>query len=227
MLKRLTVGLVLALGAAAVCYGVISLPDRRPAGRLGDLKIKGPFGFEPNVGQADAGVRFVGRGADFRMALSSREIVLTSLDGFGYVEQWYREEEFRVKLVGALDGDSAGLDPLPGKSRFARHTNIPNYRRVFFPDVYNGIDMTCAGNQKQLEILFVVRNGARPDAIRLEWAGAGRPKIAQDGTLTMRTPLGEFRVLPPVMIDSFDGERRPAPGQFVLAGKRRARFSAP
>jgi hypothetical protein len=227
MKPRLAIAVVLATCGAAVCHAVISLPERPPSRRLGDLRLRGKFGFEPNVGQAGSAAQFVARGEDFTLALSYREIVLTYLEGFGDVDQWFREEEFRLKLLGAQAGQPAGLDPLPGKSTFASRTDVPNYERVAFQDVYPGVDLICSGTQKRLELTFVIHGTAKTDAIRLEWSGSWRTRVTPDGSLTLRTSLGEIRVKPPIMIDSFGGEQRAAPGRFTREGRHRAGFVMP
>jgi hypothetical protein len=42
------------------------------------------------------------------------------------------------------------------------HTNIPNYAKVRYRNVYPGIDLIYYGNQRQLEYDFVVNPGADP-----------------------------------------------------------------
>ena len=64
-----------------------------------------------------------------------------------------------MRLVGANPSPQVvGLDELPGKSNYFLgndpkkwHTNVPNYSKVQYKDIYPGIDLIYYGNQRQLE----------------------------------------------------------------------------
>ena len=86
----------------------------------------------------------------------------------------------RMKLVGANpQAKVSGLDELPGKSNYfigndpkKWRTNVPNYAKVKYANVYPGVDLVYYGNQRQLEYDFVVQPGADPRQIVLD-VGAG------------------------------------------------------
>ncbi len=102
----------------------------------------------------------------------------------------------RMKLVGANPQAKVdGLDQLPGKSNYfigndprKWRTNVANYAKVKYKDVYPGVDLVYYGNQGQLEYDFVVKPGADPNQIALD--------VGADG---VRPPGGERRA---------EGERR-------------------
>ncbi|HMD96674.1 MAG TPA: hypothetical protein VKM93_04995, partial [Terriglobia bacterium] len=81
----------------------------------------------------------------------------------------------RMQLAGASqDATITGTDELPGKSNYFIGsdsskwlTNVPNYARVRYHDVYPGIDLVYYGNEGQLEYDFVVAPGGDPGDIRL------------------------------------------------------------
>jgi hypothetical protein len=81
----------------------------------------------------------------------------------------------RMKLVGANGrANVTGLEELPGKSNYfigsdpkKWHTNVPNYVRVKYANVYPGVDLVYYGNQGKLEYDFVVQPGADPHSIEL------------------------------------------------------------
>jgi hypothetical protein len=81
----------------------------------------------------------------------------------------------RLKLVGANSKSKVvGIDELPGKSNYfigndpkKWRTNVPNYAKVRYQDVYPGVDLVYYGNQRQLEYDFIVAPGADPNAISL------------------------------------------------------------
>ena len=68
----------------------------------------------------------------------------------------------RMRLVGAnARAKVTGLEELPGKSSYfigndpeKWRTNVPNYARVEYANVYPGVDLVYYGNQRQLEYDF-------------------------------------------------------------------------
>jgi len=100
----------------------------------------------------------------------------------------------RMKLVGAnASAKVSGGDELPGKSNYFQgndpqrwRTNVPQYARVRYEQVYPGIDLVYYGNQRQLEYDFVVAPGADPGAIKLAVAGATARAILKSDSATER-----------------------------------------
>jgi hypothetical protein len=76
----------------------------------------------------------------------------------------------RMKLVGANPNPKfVGMEELPGKSNYfigndpqKWRTNVPNYAKVKYANVYPGVDLVYYGNQGQLEYDFVVQPGWDP-----------------------------------------------------------------
>ncbi len=113
----------------------------------------------------------------------------------------------RMKLVGANPAPQvSGLEELPGKSNYfigndpkKWRTNVPNYAKVQYKNVYPGVDLTYYGNQQQLEYDFVVSPGADPRSITLAIDGAGTAKIDAQGNLVLRVGGGQVRLHKPVV----------------------------
>ncbi|MBL8228160.1 MAG: SBBP repeat-containing protein [Bryobacterales bacterium] len=120
------------------------------------------------------------------------------------------------------------VDKLPGYSNYllgADETkwvrNVPQYARVRYRDVYDGIDVVYYGNQQRLEYDFVVKPNADPDAIRIRWEGIDDVRIASNGDLVLVLPEGELRQLRPQIYQESGGKRVPVEGAYrLLAGKR-------
>ncbi|MGA3326140.1 MAG: SBBP repeat-containing protein [Terriglobia bacterium] len=157
----------------------------------------------------------------------------------------------RMKLVGAnASAAVTGADELPGKSNYfigndpkKWRTNVSNYSKVKYQNVYPGVDLVYYGNQRQLEYDFVVAPGANPSAIALD-VGAGlvptqgRPqgsplRIADNGDLVVETDGGEVRFHKPLVyqpaINSRQrimdyGQRTPVEGHFVLQANNQVGF---
>ena len=137
---------------------------------------KFPLGFEANQGQADPEVIFLSRGQGYSLLLTSTEAEFQfPIDDFQLsIESTKRNRHsaieirqscsFRMKLVGANPKAAVeGIDKLPGISNYFKGndprkwlTNIPNYAKVRYHDIYPGIDLVYYGNPQQLEYDLVV-----------------------------------------------------------------------
>lgn len=129
----------------------------------------------------------------------------------------------RMKVLGAnRSATAAGVDELPGKSNYfigndARkwHTDVPNYAKVRYRNIYPGVDLVYYGKQGQLEYDFVVAPGADPRSISLELSeGLASPKqarqaaaarIAANGDLVIGLSGGEVRLHKPTVYQPANG----------------------
>ena len=121
-----------------------------------------PLSFEVNQGQTDGHVKFLSRGSGYSLFLTSTEAVL-SLHRSGPGDTAGRGDNgpdvLRMNLVGANQhARIEGLDQLPGKSNYFIgknprnwRTNISTYGRVYYHEIYKGVDLVYYGNQRQLE----------------------------------------------------------------------------
>jgi len=123
-----------------------------------------------------------------------------------------------MKLVGANPhAKVSGLEELPGKSNYfigndpkKWRTNVSNYAKVKYSDVYPGVDLVYYGNQGKLEYDFVVRPGADPRQIALQLVApaSSRSNAAKmaalrldgNGDLVVGTDGGEIIFHKPVVL---------------------------
>jgi len=238
----LSPGLMLTMLCATSAIGATQ--DKPPANpRVADYG-KLPLAFEANAGQTDGRVKFLSRGSGYALFLTGDEAVLK-------LPKATAHGVLRMKLVGAnLDAAVAGANELPGKSNYfigkdptKWRTNVPNYAKVKYPDVYPGVDLVYYGSQSgQLEYDFVVAPGADPSAITMNVAadsahrakGKPRPlRIAADGDLLVKVGSGEVRFHKPVVYQSESSGARSAgaerrilkEGRFVLRSANRVGFA--
>jgi hypothetical protein len=217
-----------------------------------------PLSFEPNRGQAAEPVKFMARGSGYTLFLTNQEAVLSL--GADKAKPATRPRTpkagarsaalppqsrtaLRMKLVGANPDVSAeGTDELLGKSNYFIgsdranwHTDIPNYSKVRYHNVYPGVDLVYYGNQGRLEYDFVVVPGADPGQIALSFKGAKRMRIdPATGDLLLKATGGEVRFHKPVVYQPAsegaleqnspaDGST-PVQGSFHTAGHGRVTF---
>ncbi|MFN3650500.1 MAG: SBBP repeat-containing protein [Armatimonadota bacterium] len=198
-----------------------------------------PLTFEPNVGQADAGVRFVSYGAGSTLHLKPSEAVLALANDVAAARELAEAEQpsvVRMQLVGgnpsaagAPEGERQGeTHYLTGRSRESWRSHVPGYGKVRFSSVYPGVDLLYYGKQSQLEYDFVVQPGASPDRIQLAFAdGHGGPlslKLEAGGGLRLDTPAGPVRHSAPVVYQEARGRRVPVESRYTLLAANRIGF---
>ena len=155
-----------------------------------------PMSFEPcfEAMCADAGsqAKYFSRGTGYVLFLASTEAVLDAGPS--------KKPTLRMKLLRSNSGASIeGMDPLPGKSNYfigknpqSWWSNVTNYAKVRYRNVYPGVDLVYYGNGSQLEYDFVLSAGADPNAIALTFPGARNVSIDQGGDLVLTTDRGKI-----------------------------------
>ena len=112
----------------------------------------------------------------------------------------------RMRLIGSnRDAQAAGLDPLPGTANYFLgndpqkwRTNVMNYSKVGYRDVYPGIDLVYYGNQRQLEYDFVIAPGSDPKTIKVGFGSARACLDEETGDLVLNAAGTKVRFNRPV-----------------------------
>ncbi|HEY6187057.1 MAG TPA: SBBP repeat-containing protein [Pyrinomonadaceae bacterium] len=199
-----------------------------------------PLRFETNQGQTDASVRFLSHGRGYSLFLTPTQAVLALGDSGKAMEgessskgQTNKRRRLagpavlRMSLVGAsANPHIEGLGELPGRSNYfigrdpqKWRTNLTGYSRVQYEGIYPGVDMVYYGKQRQLEYDFVVAPGADPHIIRLDFDGAEKIEIDEQGDLVLSLAGRQVRQHKPFMYQAEDGgRRREVSGGYVLKG---------
>jgi hypothetical protein len=203
-----------------------------------------PLHFEANQGQTDAEVKFLARGSGYGLFLTASESVLVlgkseaartghaALGQAGTTKRSRPSAVLRLRLLGANPRPSVeGREELAGKSCYfigsdpkKWRTNVPQYARVEYKDVYPGVSLAYYGNQSQLEYDFVVAPGGDPRQIRFGIEGAERIDVDAEGNLVLSLPDGKVVERAPVVYQEFDGTRQVVEGRFALKGRSEAGF---
>ena len=212
--------------------------ERVPAGKLW---AQLPLRFEKNAGQSDASVEYVVRGSGYSALLSGTGATYI-LDGPRHTDPLARmhplerlqQARQRATERVALRMEIAGANPaahaeplealetrsnyLIGNNSAQWHTNIPNYAKVRYHEVYPGVDLVYRGQQNQLEYDFVLAPGRDPSGIRLRFAGADSIETNGDGDLVLRARDRELRQQRPVAYQMVGGERHEVAAGYVVQG---------
>ncbi len=171
-----------------------------------------PIAFEPNVGQAASPVKFLAHTRQATVWMTQREVVLGGVkirfEGGAANPRIEGEER-----LGSISNYFAGND------RSSWHTDVPNFAKVRYREVYRGIDVVFYGNPGRLEYDFVLRAGADPERIRLKFAGSESVRV-DGGDLVVKGAKGEMRNLSPAIMQ--DGKK--VKGRWVVNEKNQAGF---
>src|SRR5215217_666099 len=196
-----------------------------------------PLSFEVNQGQQDARVKFLSRGNGYGLFLTAEETVMVlgksahpgKRDDLRTTRPVANvpSEVLRMKLVNSnSQARMVGLEELPGKTNYfigndpsKWKTDVPNYAKVKYEQVYSGIDLIYYGNQQQLEYDLIVSPGADPRVIRLVYEGAKRISINRNGDLILNLRNGEVRQQKPVLYQLLDDGKQPVSGRYVITRK--------
>jgi uncharacterized protein (TIGR03437 family) len=168
-----------------------------------------PVHFEPNRGQAAAGVLYLARSVGPVAQFTAAGPVFSGI---------------RMSLEGARRLAAEPVSPLPGRSNYfigrdpARwRTGVPHFAGLRYRAVYPGVDLLFHGAPAGLEYDFTLAPGADPRAIRIRFRGATRVALEGD-QLVVGRGAAELRHGRPVVYQETAGARRYIAARYRLQG---------
>jgi hypothetical protein len=194
---------------------------------------KMPLLFEQNKGQTERAAKFVSRGSGYTLYLAETEAVFSlkvplteteteSLTKAPKTAEKTKSDVLKMQFVGAnakptLSGEAETITKTNyyiGKKRFE---NVPNYARVNYKNLYQGIDAVFYGNaNNQLEYDFTVAPNIETSQIKLNFDGAEKVSIDESGNLIVKTANAELVQQKPIAFQSIDGERHEVEVKYVI-----------
>jgi len=137
----------------------------------------------------------------------------------------------RMKLVGAdVKAEVIGQGELPGKSNYfigndpkRWHTNVPQFGKVHYRNVYPDVELVYYGHQRELEYDFVLQPGADPQAIRLRIEGAKKLRL-QHGDVVLTSAASDVYLRSPHIYQVANGMRHEVRGSYVIKSKNDVGF---
>jgi hypothetical protein len=217
-------GLALAaLGALGFALLLGSAPpaSNHPAVEAESNLAKLPLSFEPNRGQAGAGVDFVARSAAGSVVVGPQRAALSLSGTTG------RPRVLSFSLQNSLAARPQPLGRLPGKVNYligddpaGWRTGIPIFARVRYAGVWPGVDIDWHGDGRQLEYDFRLAPGIEPSAIRMRLAGARELRVAANGDLLISVGGETVRQRAPIAYQPSGSGRDPVPASFKVKGNR-------
>ncbi len=233
--------LILAAGAGALlAIGDLSASRRRQPkrqisaltdaekllrARVNESFGKLPLSFEANPGQTGEPAQFIARGQGYTLFLNSSQATFALKQAPKNKESpLANQSAIELKLLDAASDSSAEPDgQLPGRSNYfigndprRWRTDIPNYSRVRYRNVYPGIDVVYYGHQGQLEYDFVVAPHSDLNRIRLSFEGSDEIALDEEGNLLVGAGDERIRMRKPVIYQQVNGHRREIAGGYVV-----------
>ncbi|MCX6358638.1 MAG: Ig-like domain repeat protein [Armatimonadetes bacterium] len=226
MLSIAGLGLACAAPAALAGGGLPTADAVRAAKTAASVR------FEANVGQTDPAVRYVARGAQYGLFLKPSQMTL-ALRGGRTPEQRLAGrlpggDPFAGGKTSVLQMDLAGASrtarALPmGKALFTTRylrasgsLSAPTFGAVGFQGVYPGIDLAYYGKGNSVEHDFVVKPGANPSRIAMDFSGANSVTV-RNGALVLMSDAGAVRWERPVAYQLVNGHRVGVPATYQVA----------
>lgn len=182
------------------------------AERATDLLENLPARFEPNVGQAGDGVAYTLKTRRYVAALTPGAIrfglsegrTVNEIDSSGSSAS----PEATEPKTAAVPMSFVGANPSPviepadaqegvsnyflGDDPAKWRTNVGGFSKVYYRDLWPGIDMVIYNDRGQARYDFVVAPGADPGRIAFRFEGAEGVAISDSGDLVVATPHGDL-----------------------------------
>ncbi len=120
----------------------------------------------------------------------------------------------RVDMIWLNGGENITFSPVSSGTTFRNYygpgnpgglLRIPEWKRISISGIYPLIDLEVYFHNGKLKYDFIVHPGGNPDQIRLGFSGADEIQLMENGTLYLKTSIGEFTEGNPL---SFQGENQ-------------------
>jgi hypothetical protein len=183
---------------------------------------KMPLAFEPNRGQTDPRVQYLSRGPGYTVFFTKDETV------FALKNTNTSNAVVRMRFVGGNNSASAQpLEALPNTSNYLIgndsskwHTDVAEYSKLRYENVYPGIDVVYQGQNQQLRYDFVVKPGASASSIELAFQGADNIAVNKDGDLVLTIGGKNLVTKRPFTYQEDAGAKKEVASHFVVKNGR-------
>ncbi len=223
-------------GAAAVTEAANGAPNGAASadGTAGATLALAAYGrlpmiFEPSADRTDGAPRFLARGAEYSVAITSRGAQLALADAGRRGLRDYdasREAVIDIRFAGSnpeasvrgVDLQATRIHHIGAAAGTPDHVDIPTYARVAISNAYPDIDVVFYGHGRRLEYDIVVAPGADPSQVGFRIDGIASLSIDHDGNLVLATGSRTLTLQRPVAYQEIEGRRNSVDSAFELGG---------
>jgi hypothetical protein len=189
-----------------------------------------PVEFEENQGQHDPAIRYLARARGYQMYLTSDGPVIV-------FSRSKPSDDVKRSAIQMRFGGANETPELVGQERSEHKTNyfvgdhpsdyrtdIPNYARVLYRQVYPGIDVAFYGRNGAVEYDLLLRPGADPGRIEMDFAGAEKLELDASGDLLIHTGAGVLTQHRPAVFQERDGAREAVAADYRVVDGNKVRL---
>jgi hypothetical protein len=105
-------------------------------------------------------------------------------------------------------------------------TNLPDYARIKYSNLYPQIDLMCSGNKDQLQIESVIAPGGDPRKLRFQISGTDQVQITPQGSISLSVGATRIEIPKPIAYQTVNssGAKSVIETSFVLNGNQEVRL---
>ena len=179
-----------------------------------------PLTFEPNLGQAESQIQFVGRGGGLSIFLMTDQIGIRTADKstLGIRVQTAINQRASSSRYQPRSGTHMlwrGAEELRGESNYfvgndasRWRTHVPHFTRAEAANAADGVGVAIYGNDEGLEYDLRLSPGTSVSGLRLRFARARNIRLNRAGDLTMRVGSDEVTMKKPAVYQELSAESR-------------------
>jgi len=130
------------------------------------------------------------------------------------------------------DADVVGEGMLPHKGNYfygndpsGWHTDVPSYYAVRYRNIYPGIDLKYYGDGHSLKYDFIVKPGADPSRVQLEYDGVNSLSVNAQDELVVSTQLGDVFEQAPYAYQKIGNHKREITCRYVMLDENKFGFA--
>jgi hypothetical protein len=213
--------------------------------RPGAANTSIPMTFEPNIGQADAPIEYVGRGNGLTVFLTRDAIALQVARAASIADEpaeWHppagnslRAGTLTLSVAGNRDFNWKGETKLAAESNYFLgndpkkwHTRVPHFERAESAGDSSGINMAVYGNGEGVEYDLRIPPGGDVSKLRLRLTGAQSLRLDSEGDLLIKVGADEIKMRKPKVYEEADAHWHSSPSRrHGPLGARRAKKYSP
>ena len=191
---------------------------------------KMPLTFEPNRGQIDSQVKYVARSMGYQVFMTGPASAVLK---YRASERNAQKTDFlTMKLAGANTAAvGQALAPTGGVTNYILGndpskwlTDIPNYAKLRYDNVYSGIDVIYQGDNSRFRYDFQVNPGADPKSIQIAYDGGKGISLDKNGNAVVELGSGRMVASNPTIYQEYGGQKHTISGHYVLSASNTLSF---
>ncbi len=195
-------------------------PDLAVINRIANL----PLTFEPNEGQTDANVKFIGRGMGLTVLLTPEGMTIRTPRSSESSASPKVNMRWREVPSGKDHFEWSGEQRLPGETNYLLghdrskwRTHVPHFAQLDASTTMPGVDMVVYGNAKGVEYDLRLAPGTDASKLRLDFSEAQKLRLDARGNLLIGVGDNEIRMKRPAIYEeTLTHARRPVAGGYVI-----------